>query len=290
MLFHLLEVAVLILLAGFGALVAFVRHGLRPRRARLDPALTELPVETVAIVSLSGATLAGWFVAGDGRGGVLLLHGAKSNRLTHVERMRTLHNAGYSTLAIDFQAHGESTGNRITLGQREALDARSALEWMRARMPGEGLAALGVSMGGAAALIGGPIRTDALIVESVFPDLAPSLSNRLALEIGEAARAATPILLLALRVAAGIDRRRIRPIEAVGRFHAPILVLTGAEDVKTTREESRALFARANPPKFYWEAPGAGHIDLAYAGCEAYWERVLGFLASTLRAGSVSQR
>ena len=163
-------------------------------------------METVAIVSLSGATLAGWFVAGDGRGGVLLLHGAKSNRLTHVERMRTLHNAGYSTLAIDFQAHGESPGNRITLGQREALDARSALERMRARMPGEGLAALGVSMGGAASLIGGPIRTDALIVESVFPDLAPSLSNRLALEIGEAARAATPILLLALRVAAGIDR------------------------------------------------------------------------------------
>ena len=154
----------------------------------------------MAIVSLSGATLAGWFVAGDGRGGVLLLHGAKSTRLTHVERMRTLHNAGYSTLAIDFQAHGESAGNRITLGQREALDARSALEWMRARMPGEGLAALGVSMGGAAALIGGPIRTDALIVESVFPDLAPSLSKRLALEIGEAARAATPILLLALRV------------------------------------------------------------------------------------------
>jgi hypothetical protein len=83
MIFHLLEVAVLILLAGFGALAAFIRHGLRPRRARLD-----------------------------GRGGVLLLHSAKSNRL---------------------------------------------------------------------------------------PDLAPSLSNRLALEIGEAARAATPILLLTLR-------------------------------------------------------------------------------------------
>jgi hypothetical protein len=181
MLFHLLEVAVLILLAGFGALVAFIRHGLRTRRARLDPALTELPEETVTIVSRFGATLAGWFVAGDGRGGVLLLHSAKSNRL---------------------------------------------------------------------------------------PDLAPSLSNRLALEIGEAARAATPILLLALRVA-GIDRRRIRPIEAIVRFHAPILLLTGVEDIKTTREESRALFARANPSKFYWEAPGAGHIGLAYAGGEA---------------------
>ena len=95
---------------------------------------------------------------------------------------------------------------------------------------------------------------------------------------------------MALRVAAGIDRRRIQPIEAISRFHAPILVLTGAEDIKTTKEESRALFARANPPKFYWEAPGAGHIDLAYAGGEAYWERLLGSLASTLRAGSVSQK
>jgi hypothetical protein len=140
------------------------------------------------------------------------------------------------------------------------------------------LAALGVSMGGAAALIGGPIRTDALIVESVFPDLAPSLSNRLALEIGEAVRAATPILLLALRVAAGIDRRRVRPIEAIGHFHAPILVLTGAEDVKTTREESRALFARANPPKFYWERPAQGtSISLTPAAkptgsaCSDFW-------------------
>ncbi|HEY1862500.1 MAG TPA: alpha/beta fold hydrolase [Roseiarcus sp.] len=284
---RLLGIAALVLVAAFGALVAFVRYGLRPRRARLDPTLTELPVETVTIASLSGAALAGWFVRGDGDGGVLLLHGAKSNRSAHVERMRTLRREGYSTLAIDFQAHGESTGDCITLGQREALDARSALEWMRARMPGEQLAALGVSMGAAAALIGGPIQADALIIESAFADLAPSLSTRLSRTIGEAARPATPLLLLALRVAAGIDHRRMRPVEAIGRFSAPILVLHGAEDLKTTTTESQALFARANPPKFYWEAPGAGHIDLAYAGGEAYWERLLGFLASTLRAPGV---
>jgi pimeloyl-ACP methyl ester carboxylesterase len=285
MAFRLLEVAALFLSLGFGALVVFVRFMLRPRRGRLDPAQIRLPIESVAISSLSGAKLAGWFLAGDGKGGVLLLHGAKSNRLIHVERMRMLRQAGYSTLAIDFQAHGESSGNCITLGQREALDARSAVEWMRARMPGERLAVLGVSMGGAAALIGETtIDADAIIVESVFADLGSSVSNRLALTFGAAARVATPAILLALRAAAGIDSRRLRPIEAISRLQAPILILAGAEDIKATKGEAVALFDRANPPKSFWETPAAAHIDLAHAGGAAYQERVLEFLESSLRA------
>jgi pimeloyl-ACP methyl ester carboxylesterase len=199
---QLLEVAALFLLFAFGALVAFVRYLLRPRRARLDPALTELPVKSVIVPSHSGATLAGWFLVGEGRGGVLLLPGLKLNRLAHVQRMRMLQQAGYSALAVDFRVHGESTGGCITLGEREALDARSALEWMRARMPRERLAVLGVSMGGVAALIGeAPIDADAVIVESVFPDLASSISNRLAVMFCAAARVATPAVLLAVRAA-----------------------------------------------------------------------------------------
>jgi hypothetical protein len=68
-----------------------------------------------------------------------------------------------------------------------------------------------------------------------------------------AARVATPAVLLAVRAALGVDPRRVRPIEATGRLRAPILVLTGAEGMKTTREESGARFAQANPPKSYWE-------------------------------------
>ena len=130
----MLAVAALALAAG--SFLAFIRYELRPRRARLDPAATGLPVEAVAIPSSSGARLAGWFLPGAGRGAVLLLHGAKSNRLVLVERMRFLRGAGYSTLAIDFQAHGESAGDRITMGQLESLDARSALKWLRARTRG----------------------------------------------------------------------------------------------------------------------------------------------------------
>lgn len=276
--------AVVALALAAGSFLAFMRYELRPRHARLDPAATGLPVEAVMIPSSSGARLAGWYLAGTGRGAVLLLHGAKSNRLVLVGRMRFLHDAGYSTLAIDFQAHGESTGDRITLGQLESLDARSALKWLRARLPGEPAAVLGISMGGAAALIGQPIEADAVIVESVSVDSVAAVSNRLALKLSPLGRLLTPFVLGAISIAGGFDASKLRPIDGIACFHKPIFVMTGAEDQKTTVAEGRALFAAANRPKRYWETPGAQHWDLAYVGGEAYRERLLDFLASTLRS------
>jgi len=281
-----LIVAVAALALAAGSFLAFIRYELRPRHARLDPATTGLPVESVAIPSSSGARLAGWFLPGAGHGAVLLLHGAKSNRLVLVDRMRFLRDAGYSTLAIDFQAHGESTGDLITLGRLESLDARSALAWLRARLPGEPVAALGISMGGAAALNGPPIEADAVIVESVGPGLADGVSNRLTLAIGPIGRLLTPFVLGAMRIVAGIDASKLRPIDGIGRLHKPIFVMTGADDQKTTIAEARQLFAAANPPKRYWETPGAQHWDLSVVGGQAYRERLIDFLDSTLRPGS----
>jgi fermentation-respiration switch protein FrsA (DUF1100 family) len=200
--------------------------------------------------------------------------------------MRFLRDAGYSTLTIDFQAHGESTGAQITLGQLESLGARSAVAWLRARLPGEPVAVLGISMGGAAALIGPPIDADAVIVESVGPDFAGAVSNRLVLAIGPVGRLLSPFVLGAIRVAAGIDASKLRPADGIAGLHKPIFVMTGAEDQKTTVAEARELFAAANPPKRYWEAPGAQHIDLSFAGGDAYRERLLVFLASALRSPS----
>jgi uncharacterized protein len=278
-------------IVGFAALalvaasfLAFIRYELRPRHARLDAAATGLPVEAVVIPSTSGARLAGWFLPGGGRGAVLLLHGAKSNRLVLVERMRFLREAGYSTLAIDFQAHGESTGSLITLGRLESLDARSALAWLRSRLPGEPVAVLGISMGGGAALIGPPIDADAVIVESIGPYFADAVSNRLTLAFGPVGRPLASLVLAAMRIAAGIDASKLRPIDGIARLHKPIFVMTGAEDRKTTVAEARELFAAANPPKRYWETPGAQHWDLSFVGGAAYRERLLDFLDPTLRS------
>jgi uncharacterized protein len=270
--------------------LAYVRYELRPRPAHLDPAATGLPVETLAVSSLSGRALAGWYLPGEGRGAVLLLHGAKSNRLALVDRMRMLRDAGYSSLAIDFQAHGESEGDRITLGRLESQDARSALDWLRQKRPGDPIAVLGISMGGAAILLGDPIRADAVILESAFPDLAAVYERRVSVALGPVfGRPAASLLLLAMRLS-GVDAANLRPIDGIRRLDVPVFVMSGADDRKVTVEEARDLFAAANSPKAYWEVPGARHVDLAYAGGGAYRERLLRFLDSTLRRGDFAGR
>ena len=87
-----------------------------------------------------------------------------------------------------------------------------------------------------------------------------------------------------MRIADGIDASKLRPIDWIGRLHKPIFVMTGADDPKTTVGEVRELFAAASQPKRYWEVPGAQHWDLYFVGGEAYRERLIDFLASTLRS------
>lgn len=194
-------------LVGIGAgalLAAVVAAGLylsRPAPAQIGPPPDSLPGgETVAIASASGATLRGWWVPaavsgqdGAKRGGVVLMHGVRANRLQMLERARVLHDQGYAVLLFDFQAHGESTGARITFGKLESVDAAAAVQFMRARE--SRVAAIGVSLGGAAALVGvDPLAVDALVLGSVYPDIGAALSNRLRVQLGPFGPVAAPAL------------------------------------------------------------------------------------------------
>jgi hypothetical protein len=76
--------------------------------------------EIVAINDAEGGHVAGWYFSGNrGRGAVLLLHGVRANRRSQLAKIQILQRAGYTVLAIDQQAHGESDGDAITFGARE---------------------------------------------------------------------------------------------------------------------------------------------------------------------------
>lgn len=253
------------------------------RRRRLNPRRTGLPVQSVTIASPSGA-LAGWFVPGlAGRGAVLLLHGVTENRLKMIERMRFLHARGHAMLAIDFQAHGMSEGRFITLGDRESDDARAAAAWLREKTPGEKIAAIGISLGGAAALVGAsPLGVDALALESVYPDLFRATRNRLRGFLGPLGERLTPLAIAIGAEATGADVDKLTPVEAIDRFPGPVFVLSGTRDPWTPIEETRELHARATAPKRLWEVSGARHQDLCRYAPQEYQRRMGEFLDESL--------
>ncbi|WP_210252719.1 alpha/beta hydrolase [Methylosinus sporium] len=261
------------------ALVGLV-HALTIPAPSVVTAPADLPVTPFTLQQSGGVRIRSWFVVGTSeRGGVLLLHGVRANRLAMIARMRFLNAAGYSVAAIDFRAHGESSGDRITFGRDESQDAAAALAYMREKLPGRKIAVIGQSLGGAAALLGqGPIAADAFVLESVYPDIDRAIDDRMTAPFGPLGHLVTPALLLVGRAMTGLDPAFLRPIDRIETIQAPVFVISGVRDPNTHIDEARELFARAPEPKAFWAVEGVGHEDIYFRTNAEYREKILWFL------------
>lgn len=222
----------------------------------------------------------GWWVPGAaGAPCVVLMHGVHADRRDMLGRARFLQAAGYSSLLFDLQAHGESAGDVITFGHREALDARAAVQVARETFRCRRVAAIGDSLGGAAALLGHPpLAVDALVLEAVYASIEEAVGDRIEMRFGRAGRVLEPLLTWQLRWRFGIHPRQLRPIDRIGEFPGPVLVIGGVEDRHTPIEATRRLFAAARGAKELWEVSGAAHADFHRFAPDEYRRRVLAFL------------
>lgn len=197
--------------------------------------------------------------------------------MTMLGRARLLHQCGYSTVMIDFQAHGESPGEAITIGHLERHDVRAAVEYARREHPGEPIGVLGVSLGGAAAVLASPLNIDALVLESVYPDINSAVRNRVAGKWGLLASIPTSILIAQLQPRLGISPDQLRPIDHVPNVGCPVFLVSGRADQHTTATETLAMFAAAADPKQLWLIEDAAHVDLLTIDPGSYREQVVVF-------------
>ncbi len=265
--------------AGTSAVMAGTRL-LSAAPASIPDSALALPHERITFQSASGSLIHGWWVPGAERGGaVVLLHGIKGNRLDMVGRAEFLNRAGYAVLLFDFQAHGESPGHQVTLGYLEARDAAAAVNYAQGRRPGESVSVIGVSLGGAAALLGPePLPVRALVLEAVYPRIQDAVINRMSVRIGPLAHLLAPLLFVQFPYRAGITVGDLAPLDRIKAVTTPVFVIAGSEDHHTTLRDSQALFEAAAGPKEMWVIPGAGHQNFAAYSPQEYQARVLAFL------------
>lgn len=94
-----------VLLFGAGELLS------RPATRTVGPPPSDFPASYIRLAVPSGNSIAGWFARGQaGKGGVLLLHGVRTDRTKMLGRARFLVREGHAALLVDLPAHGESTG------------------------------------------------------------------------------------------------------------------------------------------------------------------------------------
>lgn len=237
------------------------------------------------IIPSQGHAIAGWWIDNHANTPVvLLLPGIRADRSSMASRATVLRTRGFSVLLIDLQAHGETPGEKITLGWRESRDVEAALEWLKSRFPGRRIGAIGCSLGGASILLGNqPAGFDAIVLEAVYPRIGRAVENRIRLRVGALAPLLTPLLLVQIPLRLGISLHDLEPIGHIADVGAPVLIVAGSRDEHTTLGESQELYRTAVQPKQLWVVDGARHQDfLAYdpAGYEAH---VIEFLVQYLR-------
>jgi len=236
-------------------------------------------IRAVSFSSKSGSELKGWILeAKQGKGGVLLLHGVRSNRLQMLNRAKFLQKAGYDVLLFDFQAHGESRGEHITFGHLESLDVESAYDYLEDRVCNPSIAVIGISLGGASALLSS-VKTKAkvMVLESVYPSIEQAIDNRMNIYLGSLGKYLSPLLTLQLKPRLGISVDDLRPIDELSKVTGAVMIVAGEYDQHTLLKESEEMFEKAHEPKELWVVKGAKHVDFDGLLGEVYEERILEF-------------
>jgi len=194
-------------------------------------------------------------------------------------RARFLRKEGYSSLAIDLQAHGEAPGVGLTYGYLESESARSAVKFLYAKKSCHKVVALGNSLGGAASLLGEkPLNVDGYILEAVYPNIKDAVRNRLEIRAGVFGKVLAPLFYMQIPVRMGVELKSLRPYDAIKNIKSPVLIINGTDDKRTTLDEARSLYENAPQPKVFYQVEGAPHTNLYEYERENYKKAVLKFL------------
>ena len=257
------------------------------RGGRSAVAFVEPPARDFHLTAIDGVRVAATFRPGrsDRSPGVLLLHGVGASRAATAANAAWLAGLGYATLTLDFRGHGQSTTTPRSFGLHEANDAGAGLAWLKRHQHRAPVAAIGISLGGAATLLGenGPIKGDALVLQAVYPDIRSAIGNRIATRLGKASALIFEPLLSFQSVARfGVLPSRLSPATAVRRYTGPVLVIGGGQDRYTPPAETRAIHDAAPGRKSLWLVPGKDHAAACDMTDAEYRSRVWRFLTASI--------
>lgn len=240
---------------------------------------TELTITPLTFASNSGVKLAAWSIPNDGATStVILLHPLRGTRASMWGRAELFHAAGYAVFMFDFQGHGESEGDQITFGFRERMDVTAAVDFVKRNHPDHRIAVVGRSLGGAAALLASPLDIDAIVLESVYPNVADAVYNRVGMRLGPLKYIVAPVLLCQLGPRLGFTPDDLRPIDHFADVQCPVLIIGGGRDVHTPVAETERMFQAARDPKELLIVEGASHVDLLAKDRQEYVGWVMPFL------------
>ena len=285
-----LGVLIFILLA-FIAFSAFVAYKMvKPPRfvGNWTPRDFGFDYEDVEFTTEDGLRLSGWWIDNGSDRTVLPLHGYTRSRWDEVymrDTVEFLLGEGYNVLAFDFRAHGKSGGKYTTVGDKELLDVKAAVKWLKDNHPERArrIALVGFSMGGIVT-----IRALSEIEEVCcgVADSPPMYLDRTGARGLKYFAKLPEWLHIFVRPFTKLfsGGEEVHPIEYADRVRKPLLLIAGESDPLVKVEEVREFHERnrrLNPHVELW-VTDAPHVRTLKLHPEEWKRKVREFLGKFL--------
>ncbi len=260
-------------------------HALRPSRhpVRKMPARLGLPFQSVSFPSRDGLLLRGWLIPHpEAEVNFILCHCYPSNRSEMLFWVGLLKNFPINYLVFDFRAMGESEGNLTSFGINEMNDVLGAVDFLAAdngtsQLP---VGAIGISMGGAAALMAAAEdeRIGAVVSHGAYATLQSAVEQRYRAVFGrfgpffadQVAKAGQPWL--------NMDLSQVGPLLHIGRLAPrPTLLFHGKRDRIVSPQDAIQLLKAAGSAAHLELLPRSGHVRVNRSDLPKYRSRLLEF-------------
>ena len=277
--------------AVFGAGSFAAENAIHPPRRKIAlacPCFSHMSCRSVAIAAKDGVELRGWYYNSDKPNGkvVILLHGIGTSREDMVSLGYLFLRNGYAVLEPDLRGHGES-GGLATYGVLEADDVHRWVDWMVKNSGSKQIYGFGASLGASVLLQSLEMETRfrSVVAESPYYDFVSIADERIARMLpGGTKWVAAPFVASGIawgRWRHGFDLREASPAEGLRRTHTPVLLIHGAQDSRTSPDNSERLARIGGRNVELWIVPGSHHADAWATVKKEFENRVLGWFSTT---------
>jgi len=298
--------AMIALVIAFGIIpYAFARQMaaalVHPQRLPITSTPTSLGFtnwQTVRVDTLDGITLEGWFIpppaaAADGTPSdgatILYLHGLGGTRQSMLLQAALLYRQGFGALLVDQRAHGESGGDRSTLGYQELADTSALIDFLltQPEVNPKRIGIVGESLGAVTGILIASHRPDdvrAVVAQSAFASIEDVIRQTAQRDFGLLALTGVPLMRLALEQETGADFSAVNPLAQIYWIHPrAVMLLHGDADPLIAPTASQALYDAARDPRELVFFVSGRHGGLLEADPPLWGRRVTAFLRRYLR-------
>ena len=280
-------ILLILILIVLGLCYQEVHHWLYPPRRPVQSQPANSPLTEVTFQTDDDLTIYGWYAPPRTGYAILMLHGFSGNRDQLLHHADYLIEAGYGVLTIDFRNHGDSDGDRTSMGYYEIRDARVAYDFLRAQDEVEHVVLWGHSMGGAiASRLMEEVDADGLVVVATFTDF-PTIVRQGVIARGYPETPITEILTTMYGTLSGADWNGIRPIDHLAEVDKPILWIHGTNDTTVPVDHAYRM-SETNPKIKVIIFEGGTHNNLFEIAPEKYQTEVMHYLDQLMPVSATS--